>query len=125
MEAQLTDAEKPEKNKEYWRALQSCVCSVCLDRRDDGGCALPGGRVCGLNRHLPLLIDVVHSVDSMRMDDYLGAVERGICTRCPEQDAAGRCDYRDKALCALYTYLPLVLDAVDMVDEDRRRREKA
>ena len=117
----MADAEKPDRVLDYWRALQNSVCSVCLDRHDDGSCSLPKGRVCGLKRHLPLLVDVVHNVESTRMDDYLDAVERSICTRCPEQDAAGNCEYRDKALCALYTYLPLVLDAVDTADEERRR----
>jgi hypothetical protein len=116
----MADAERTNQDSAYWRALQERVCAVCLDRHDDGSCQLPNGRVCGVKRHLPLIADVVHNVDSSRMDDYVAAVERSICKRCPEQDAAGHCTYREKASCALYAYLPLVLDAIDAADEARR-----
>jgi hypothetical protein len=118
----MANAERANEDREYWRALQDCVCSVCLDRRDDGSCGLPRARVCGLKRHLPVIADVVHNVDSLRMDDYLTAVQGSICSRCPDQDAAGRCEYREKAQCALYTYLPLVLDAIEHVDDKKWRK---
>jgi hypothetical protein len=104
----------------YWSALRESVCAVCLDRRDDGNCGLPKGMVCALKRHLPLILDVVHSVESTQMDDYVQAVESEVCRRCPEQDPSGRCARRDHASCALYTYLPLVVDSVE--NEDDRRR---
>jgi hypothetical protein len=107
-------------NLAYWEALQASVCAVCLDRRDDGGCGLPRGQVCAMKRHLPLILDVVHSVDSAHMDEYVDAVQDHVCRRCPEQDASGRCAKREKASCALYTYLPLVVDAVE--NEDDRLR---
>ena len=106
----------------YWEALQASVCAVCLDRRDDGSCGLPRGQVCALKRHLPLVVDVVHSIASAHMAEYVEAVEADVCRRCPEQDASGRCTRRDKASCALYTYLPLVVDAVE--EEDDRMRDR-
>jgi hypothetical protein len=108
------------ENTAYWEALQARVCAVCLDRRDDGSCGLPRGQVCAMKRHLPLILDVVHSVDSSHMDDYVEAVQEHVCRRCPDQDASGRCTKRDKASCALYTYLPLVVDAVEEEDHVRR-----
>jgi hypothetical protein len=108
------------ENLLYWQALQASVCAICLDRRDDGSCGLPRGAVCALKRHLPLILDVVHNVDSAHMDDYVETVEGEVCRRCPEQDASGKCVKRDKASCALYTYLPVVVDAVE--EEDQRRR---
>jgi hypothetical protein len=99
----------------HWPAIQQHVCAVCLDQRNDGSCGLPKNRICTLRRALPLVCDVLHAVDSPRMDDYVDAVERNICTRCPDQDASGRCEYREKAACALYAYLPRVLDAVDSI----------
>lgn len=116
--------ERDETYRAYWRALQHRVCAVCLERRHDGTCGIPKQRVCGLMRHLPLLVDVVHNVDSGRMDDYLDAVEREVCSRCPDDHPLTGCAYRDEASCALYTYLPRVLDAIDAVDEERRRRRK-
>jgi len=118
----MADADRKDQDRAYWRALQETVCAVCLDQHGDGSCGLPKGRVCAMKRHLPLLADVVHNVESPRMDDYVDAVERSICTRCPEQDAAGHCGYRDNASCALYTYLPLVMDAIEATDDARRSR---
>jgi hypothetical protein len=122
VEGHMVEADtRKEGNITYWLALRERVCSVCLDQRSDGRCGLPKNSVCALQRQLPLLVDTLHSVDSPRMDDYVDAVERNVCTRCPEQDASGQCHGRDTARCALYTYLPLVLDAVDTVDEWQRR----
>ena len=104
----------------YWGALQASVCTVCLDRRDDGSCGLPGGKVCAMKRHLPLVLEVVHSVDSRHMDEYVQAVEAEVCRRCSEQGPDGRCPVRDHGSCALYAYLPLVIDAVE--EEDDRLR---
>ena len=116
----MAGTERTNQDLAYWEALQEHVCSVCLDQRNDGQCSLPKGSLCALKRHLPVIADVVHNMDSPRMDDYVAAVERSICTRCPEQHASGTCSFRDEARCALYTYLPLVLDAIETVDDERR-----
>jgi hypothetical protein len=104
----------------YWEALQASVCSVCLDRLDDGSCGLPRGTECAMKRHLPLIVEVVHSVDSPQMDGYVAAVETEICRRCTGQDAAGQCPDRDHGRCALYAYLPLVVDAIESEDDTLR-----
>lgn len=101
----------------YWEALQASVCAVCLDRHDDGSCGLPRGNECAMKRHLPLIVDVVHSVDSPQMDGYVAAVEAEICRRCTSQDSAGQCPARDHGSCALYAYLPLVVDAIEFEDD--------
>jgi hypothetical protein len=100
----------------YWAALQDSVCAICLDRRDDGSCGLPHDRVCALKTHLALVVDVVHRVESPRMDEYVAAVDGTVCRVCPEQHG-GECGKREAGECALYTYLPLVVDAVEAADE--------
>jgi hypothetical protein len=101
----------------YWNAIRRHVCTVCLDQSADGTCGLGRERVCALERHLPRLVDVLATVSSPRMDEYVAAVEKEICGTCQEQDARGRCSLRDGGECALYTYLPLVLDAMEEVAE--------
>ena len=100
----------------YWAALQQSVCAVCLDSRDDGSCGLPHGRVCALKTHLELVIDVVHGIESPRMDEYVATLEVNVCQSCPEQHD-GQCQKRDAGECALYTYLPMVVDSVEAADE--------
>jgi hypothetical protein len=101
----------------YWNAVRRHVCTVCLDQANDGSCGLSGGRLCAIERHLPRLVEVLSKVKSDRMDEYVAAVEQEICATCQEQDEHGRCGLRDGGECALYTYLPLLLDAMEEVAE--------
>lgn len=110
----------PETRQAFRDAIRRHVCSVCLDQADDGSCARRG-RVCGIDRHLPALIDAIAAVNSNRMDEYVAAVESQICSAC-EQDAGGRCNVRDRGDCALYMYLSLVVDAIEEVKEARPGR---
>ena len=100
----------------YWEAIQRLVCGVCLDQADDGSCGLTR-RACALQTHLPRLAEVLAQVQSPRMDEYEAAVRAEICARCSEQDAQGHCALRDQGACALSAYLPLVLEAVEGVNE--------
>jgi hypothetical protein len=71
---------------------------------------------------LPAVIDAILQVKSERMDDYVAAIEAAVCARCTEQDAGGRCRLRDRAACGLYTYLPLVVDAIEEIKGGRDGR---
>lgn len=98
----------------YWTAIRAQACAACLDVADDGSCGLRG-RLCALAGHLPLIVRAIGSVESARMDEYVEAIEAHVCRGCHEQDARGRCRLRDRGDCALYAYLPLVVDAVEEV----------
>jgi hypothetical protein len=63
---------------------------------------------------------VLSGIDSPRMDEYDAAVRAEICPACPQQDAQGACAVREASDCALLTYLPLVLDAIESVRRDAR-----
>jgi hypothetical protein len=106
----------------YWKAIQERACAVCLDVADDGSCGLPHGRTCALGAQLPTIVETILHVKSERMGDYVTAIENVVCARCPETDARGRCGLRDEGACALYTYLPLVVDAIEEVKTGRTGR---
>jgi hypothetical protein len=103
----------------YWEAIQRRACAVCLDAADDGTCGLPRGRTCALPAQLPTIVSAILTVHSDHMDDYVAAIEAAVCAHCPEQDGAGRCRLRGKGECGLYTYLPLVVDAIEEVKAER------
>ena len=103
----------------YWEAIQQRACAVCLDAADDGTCGLPRGRTCSLPAQLPTIVEAILRVKSERMDDYVTAIEAAVCARCPEQDEHGRCELRGRGECGLYTYLPLVVDAIEDVRSGR------
>jgi hypothetical protein len=110
----MTATQPDERYRAYWEAIQRRVCSVCLDAADDGSCGLTR-RVCALERHLPGLVNALVAVRSDRMDEYVAAIEAHVCSQCPEQDACGECRLRDDGRCSLYSYLSLVVDAVEEV----------
>jgi hypothetical protein len=102
-----------ERYQPYMDAIRRRVCAVCLDRRDDGSCRLDGGRMCAIEAHVPLVVETILTVRSDRMDDYVDAIKSRICGRCRCQDLAEHCAFRHRGECALWTYLPFVVDAVE------------
>lgn len=107
----------------YWDAIQRRACAVCLEAADDGTCGLPRGRTCALPAQIPFIVSAILSVRSESMDDYATPIEKAVCARCPEPDAEGRCGLRVKGECGLYTYLPLVVDAIEEVKAAGREVE--
>lgn len=106
-------AAKDERYETYLGAIRSRVCSVCLDRRDDGSCGL-SHRTCAIESHLPRVVEAILSIESDRMDEYVAAIEAEVCARCASGPAVS-CGYREHADCALDTYLYLVVAAVQDV----------
>ena len=100
----------------YRDAIRRRVCSPCLDGRGDGTCGL-SGRTCALDVHLPRIVEAILAVDSTRMDDFIAAIEAEICAGCESRGSGGACRLRDQGDCALATYLPLVVDAVEEVHQ--------
>ena len=101
--------------QEYLDVIRRNVCTVCLDGRDDRSCGL-SGRTCAIESHLPGLVRALSSIESAKLEDYETEIRAQVCSKCLEQDAAGRCELRDKGNCALDAYLTLVLDAVEEVN---------
>lgn len=115
----MTNPNSTERERAYREAIRARVCHVCLDQRDDGCCGLTQ-RTCAIEAHLPRLAAVLAGIDSRQMDAYDAAVRAEICPSCRQQDAEGRCATREAGDCALLTYLPLVLDAIESVNGDQQ-----
>jgi len=117
----MGEPTKEERHQAIWAALRERVCSVCLDRRDDGSCGLSGGHTCALEAHLPRILEVVQTVHSPRMDEYVEAIRQRVCGVC-EQDAQGGCRARNDGACALDAYLPLVVEAIEEAQRTLKER---
>jgi hypothetical protein len=103
----MAEPTREERHQAIRAALRDTVCSVCLDCVDDGSCGLSGGRACGLEAHLPRILEVVETGPSSGMDEF----RQRVCVVC-EQDAQGVCRLRNDGACALDAYLPLVVEAI-------------
>ena len=110
------DMDSDGRREAYMEALRRHVCAVCLDGRGDGSCGL-NGRHCALEVHLPRVVEVIAAVQSNRMDDYIKAIESQICGVCELGEPGANCRLRNAGECALASYLSLVIDAVEEVNQ--------
>jgi hypothetical protein len=100
--------------EELTKRLQSAICPVCTERREDGSCGLERISECPITTHLDGLVYTAATVKSGRMDRYVDAVRRNICPNCAHRlDPAERCDVRLEGHCALDSYLMPALDVID------------
>jgi hypothetical protein len=111
----MSEAPKDERYQAYLDAIRRRVCSVCLDQRDDGTCHLAGRRLCAIEAHIPRIVEAVMAIDSSRMDEYVDAIKAQVCSDCRHENLDGSCMFRERGECALWTYLPLVVGAIEEV----------
>lgn len=107
----------------YMQAIRRRVCSVCIDgifakEHEFVRCGLPADRTCHIELYLPQVIEVVESIDSPRMDDYLTILREKVCAMC-ENSEEGYCALRLKSECALDRYFMLVAEAIEEVHTKR------
>lgn len=106
--------DEDNRSAAYRDAIRRRVCAPCLDGRGDGTCGL-SGRTCALDVHLSRIVETIAAIDSPRMDEFVAAIEAQVCPGCEPHGADGSCRVREQGDCALATYLPLVVDAVEEV----------
>jgi hypothetical protein len=109
--------------QEYLDEIRKQVCTRCIDRPPGGPPCAPLGKMCGVELSLPLFLESIHEVDSLSIDRYVENLRRRVCSQCVNQDAEGFCLLRAERVCALDYLLPLIVQAVETVDE--RRAEAA
>ncbi|MGB9604419.1 MAG: hypothetical protein ACP5U2_00210 [Bryobacteraceae bacterium] len=57
--AQAILATDSDDIQDYIRAIRENVCSVCLEQRLDGSCALRGQTRCALDSHLAEMVELI------------------------------------------------------------------
>ncbi len=99
----------PASIDDYMSEIRRTVCSRCIDRPPDGPPCGPVGKRCGIELHLPELVDIVHGVHSARIDPYIDNFHGDICTVC-ENRTTSQCP------CPLEYLLTLAVEAIERVD---------
>jgi hypothetical protein len=97
---------------EYLDEIRRQVCARCIERPPGGPPCAPLGKQCGIEQHLPELIDAIHRVDSGSIVPYLNANRHLVCEHCPQQGHSG-------CPCPMDYLAVLVVQAVETVDERR------
>jgi hypothetical protein len=113
----LSETAHADRYRPYREAIRRRVCSVCLDGAEDGSCRLAVDRTCAVDRHLPRLVEAIRDVRAGREVGYAPAVEKRVCRHCPDRDPEEGCSLRQDGSCALAAYLPLVVEAIEGVDD--------
>lgn len=104
---------------EYLDEIRKQVCTRCIGRPPGGPPCAPLGVQCGVELHLPLFLEAIHEVDSPGMEPYVDSLRRRVCSQCVNQNVEGFCMARAERTCSLDYLLPLIVQAVETVDERR------
>lgn len=105
--------------QEYLDAIREQVCPVCMDSvmygKQFARCGLPADRACPIELYLPQVVEVVESVESPLITDYISTLRDKVCAFCENSDG-DFCALRLHADCALDRYFMLVAEAVQSVN---------
>ena len=101
----------------YRKAIRAKVCNRCIDQGEDGCCSLSGDQRCGVELYLEKIVDVVHSVRSKKLKDYVEQLRKHVCSDCKNQNPDGTCQLRSEADCGLDGYFAVVVEAIEEEDQ--------
>jgi hypothetical protein len=104
----VTETEQTE----YLEEIRSQVCSRCVERPPGGPPCEPFGKFCGVELHLPQLIESIHQVHSPLMRPYLEQNRNAICSGCDFLHSSA-------CPCPMDSLAVLVVEAVEAVDQRR------
>jgi hypothetical protein len=102
--------------QEYLDEIRQEVCSRCVERPYGGPPCGPLGKPCGVELHLPQLIESVRQVHSDLIGPYLANNRHEICEQCPYLHHAEYCP------CPMDSLAVLVVEAIEAVDRRRQQR---
>lgn len=103
--------------QEYLEEIREQVCTRCIDRPAGGPPCAPLGKMCAVELSLPLFLTAIHEADGLSIEPYVDNLRRRVCSQCVNQNAQGFCLSRAERACALDYLLPLIVQAVETVDE--------
>jgi hypothetical protein len=98
-----------EDYSEYVAELRERVCSRCVAHPAGTPPCAPHGIACGIELHVPKLVQLCRSTDSGQMDTYITKLHDEICAEC---------EYRTASICpcSLDYLLKLAVEAVEAVE---------
>lgn len=101
--------------QEYLEEIRHEVCSRCVERPPGGPPCAPLGKVCGVELHLPELVEAVREVHSEWMTPYLDSTRQKVCRSCAYL-------HHDCCPCPMDSLAVLVVQAIEIVDERRQKQ---
>jgi hypothetical protein len=102
---------------EYLDEIRKQVCARCVERPPGGPPCAPLGKPCGIELHLPQLIDAIREVHSPLIEPYLDQNRQQICQKCVFLHSS-------ICPCPMDSLAVLLVQAIETVDQRRECREK-
>jgi hypothetical protein len=99
---------------EYMAEIREQVCSHCIERAPGGPPCGPRGKRCGIELHLPAVVEVAHSSRSRAIDPYIERFHADVCEHCANR-VTSQCP------CPLDPLLLLAIEAIETVDQRHGR----
>ena len=104
---------------EYLGEIRKEVCSHCVERPAGGPPCAPLGKQCGVEMHLPKLIEAIHEIKSGSIIPYLEKNQQRVCDLCDQRTNYSMCP------CPLKYLAVLIVQAVEAVDLRRQQQAHA
>lgn len=107
-----------EEYEDYLAELRKDVCSRCIERQPNCPPCAPHGKGCGIERHIPELVELCRTTDSVLIDPYIQELHDKICADC---------EFRDQPTCPcpLDYLLQLAVESVERVQQRRSAQEES
>ena len=105
--------DAPENYDDYLAELRAEVCSRCIERRPGAPPCAPQGKPCGIEMHVPALVEICRQTESTQMADYIEQLHTEICEHCSNKDGP-------TCPCPLDYLLQLAIEAIEKVESRRR-----
>jgi hypothetical protein len=102
---------------EYLAEIRKEVCSRCVERPPGGPPCAPLGKQCGVEMHLPQLVQTVRDVQSPLIEPYLAHNRQEVCAYCPLLHGSS-------CPCPMDYLAVLVVQAIEAVDRRRAERKE-
>jgi hypothetical protein len=103
----------PENFDDYVAELRAEVCSRCIERKPGAPPCAPQGKACGIELHVPELVQMCRSAESAQMAPYIDQLHDVICEHCSAKDGP-------TCPCPLDYLLQLAVEAIEKVEARRR-----
>jgi len=107
-----TMSTAPEEFGDYVAELRAHVCSRCIERAPGSPPCAPRGKPCGIELHVPALVQICRSTDSEQLEPYIERLHAEVCENCSNKDGP-------TCPCPLDYLLELTVEAIERVERRR------
>lgn len=102
---------------EYMAEIRAEVCANCVERPPGGPPCQPLGKICGIEQHLPELVDAIHDNFHGAIGPYFESKQKQVCDHCAFKSSKF-------CPCPMDYLLVLIVEAVEAVDARHQRHER-